>query len=296
MIKRLLCVIALGVVILITGCIDLTTTISVRKDGSGIITEVVYMDESVEAMMKGMMQGMMAEMGAEEGEAEATKDDEDKSLDIEKYKAKASDLGEGVEFVSAKQVSGEDGASGVQVIYSFKDVRKLNVRANPDNPMGDEMAGMMGAESAEEDGGDPITFDFIKGGSPKLIVHMPKKDEPETQEKDPPAEIHEEDPEAAAAGMGMMKQFLGGLRIRVLVDLPDGGIAKTNASFVETVDGKDTVTLLDVAMGEIMSNEKYFKEWESMSEIRDMSEAMEKMKDIPGLKIETAETVEIQMK
>ena len=283
MIKRALLLCALCAVVFIFSCIDSATVISVRKDGSGTITEVVYLSESV----KTMMQGMMAQMEVEEGEKDQ------KLFDIEKYKTKATKLGSGVKFVSAKEVTTKDGSSGIQVVYSFDDIRKLNIQAEPENPMGDEMAGMMEAEPVTEDK-NPITFDFVPGAIPRLIITMPKKEEPESSEEIP--EETTEEPEAAAAGMGMMKQFLEGFRIRVMVNLLEGKIQKTNASFVETVDGKDTVTLLDVALGEIMKNEKYAKEWQGMSQIKDMSKAMEKMKNIPGLKIETAERVEISFK
>jgi len=283
MIKRALLLCALCAVVFIFSCIDSATVISVRKDGSGTITEVVYLSESV----KTMMQGMMAQMEVEEGEKDQ------KLFDIEKYKTKATKLGSGVKFVSAKEVTTKDGSSGIQVVYSFDDIRKLNIQAEPENPMGDEMAGMMEAEPAAEEE-NPITFDFVPGAIPRLIITMPKKEEPESSEEIP--EETTEEPEAAAAGMGMMKQFLEGFRIRVMVNLLEGKIQKTNASFVETVDGKETVTLLDVALGEIMKNEKYAKEWQGMSQIKDMSKAMEKMKNIPGLKIETAERVEISFK
>ena len=84
--------------------------------------------------------------------------------------------------------------------------------------------------------------------------------------------------------------------MRIMVSLLEGSIKKTNASFVEKIDGKDTVTLFDVALGEILGNEEYAQEWERMSKIKDMSKAMEVMKKIPGLKIETQERVEIKFK
>jgi len=288
MIKRLTLIGALCVVIFITGCIDTTTVISLRKDGSGTITEIMYVDESVISMFEGMTAQMSDETEAQQEKASEI-------LDIEKYKAKADKLGAGVKFVSAKEVTNEEGSTGVEVIYSFDDIEKLNIQAKPENPVGDQMAGMVGAESAEsEEEENPITFEFIKGSTPKLIVNMPKKEEPEPAEKTP--EETTSDTEADAQGMAMMRLFLAGFRIRMTINLLEGTIQKTNASFVERTGGKDTVTLLDVALGEIMSNEKYSKEWEHMSQTKDMSAAMETMKNIPGLKIETSNRVEISFK
>lgn len=287
MIKRLLFISLLGIVLFFTACIDSTTVISVRKDGSGTITEIAYVNQSVMEMAK----GMFAQFGDEEKKEGAEALD---LLNTEKYVEKASQLGSGVKFVSVKEIKGKDGSPGTEVVYAFDDIRKLNIEAMPDNPMGDEVAGMMGAESAEdEEDKQPFTFDFIKGSTPTLVIQMPRKDKPETKEE--PEEEAETDVNAAA-GMAMMKQFFEGFRIRMMVTLLEGKISKTNASFVDRTGGKETVTLLDVAMGEILKNEKYIKEFENMSQIKDMNTALEKMKKIPGLKIETAEKVEISFK
>ena len=282
MIKRVLLASILSGLILITACIDSTTTISVRKDGSGTITEVVYMDQSMMAMMEGMM-GQMGEKGKENLDL----------FDIEDFKSKAVRMGAGVTFQSKKEITGKDGSPGVEVIYSFDDIRALNIQAQPENPVGDNMAGMMAAESGEPSD-DPITFDFIKGSTSTLIINMPKDEESDIDEE--PPETSAEDMEGAGEGMAMMSQFMQGFRIRIIINLLEGKIKKTNASFVETIDGRDTVTLLDIAMGEILSNEEYAREFGNMEQIKDMNVAMEKMKKIPGLKIEVQERVEVNFK
>ncbi len=77
----------------------------------------------------------------------------------------------------------------------------------------------------------------------------------------------------------------------------DGEIARTNASYVE-IDTqskkKQLVTLFDINIGEIMKDEETFKKLAAMGEIQDMETAAEKLKGIPGLKIETAKRVEIE--
>jgi hypothetical protein len=280
--KRLLLLCVLCTVVLLTACIDTITLISVRKDGSGTITETVYFNESA----KTMMQEMMGQFGGEETEGEK------EPLDIEKYKTKAAELGKGVKFVAAKEVTNKEGSSGIEVVYAFEDIRTLNIDAEPDNPMGDKMAGMMGAEAVEEEEDkNPFTFDFVKGSTPKLIITIPKEDKDKHSEEE--KDETEADPQSSAAGLEMMKPFFEGFRIRVLIKLLDGKVIKTNASFV---DNKDTITLMDVAMGEILSNKEFLDKMEDLDKMKDMSAAMEKMKEIPGLKIETAKKVEISFK
>jgi len=288
--KRFLVMGILCILILLTGCIDSLTVISIRKDGSGTLTETIYLDQS----MKAMMEGMAAQMGAEDTE---TEEDEDKSIDVEKYKEKAAKMGEGVEFVSAKEVTRKDGSVGTKVKYSFTDIRKLNLKVKPDNPAGDQMAGMVDAEASEDEEEDPIRFDFIEGKNPKLVIHMPR-DEEENVEVDvePSEEIEEDDSQEAAAGMAMMKMFLQGFRIRILVKPSKAQIKETNATFVKSKDGKKLVTLLDMKLGEILTNEKYAKEFEGLSKTKNMNKALEMMKEIPGLEIEPQERVEITLK
>ena len=81
--------------------------------------------------------------------------------------------------------------------------------------------------------------------------------------------------------------------MRVIIKLLDGKVKKTNASFVEN---KDTITLMDIDFGEIFSDPEMISKMDDLEKMKDMSAAMEKMKEIPGLKIETAEKVEISIK
>ena len=292
MVKRMLLLTALCAVVLLTACIDSTTVISVRKDGSGIVTETTYLNDSMKAMMQNM-----AGMFGEEAKQEAEKDE---PINIDELKEKAAKLGEGVTFVSAKEVKNEEGAKGVEVVYAFEDIRKLNIDAKPDNPMGDEMAGMMGAEASEESTGEevknPITFDFEKGRSSKLIVHIPKEEEKEAETEFSETESETDEEQPSDSDMQMMQQMFKGFRIRIMVNLLEGKLEKTNASFVEKVNGKETVTLFDFNLGDIMGKKEYMDQLKALEKMKDMDKAMEEMKKIPGLKIETKEKVEIQFR
>ena len=278
----------LAAMLLVTACIDTETTISVRKDGSGTVTEVVYFNAAVKAMMA----GMMSQFG-EEGETE--KD----ITDPAQYAEKAAKMGEGVKFVSAKKVTGKDGSEGVELVYAFEDIRKLKLEAQPDNPMeGGFSMGDEEGENVEEDEDSPIRFDFTGGGKPTLTIYMPQEEPGEGDDEEAVEEDEEMDMEEAGsqAGMAMMKPFLQGFHMRIAVNLLDGAMGKTNASHVEKVHGKDGVVLLDMALGEILSNPEYAKDFEQLSKIKKMDKALEQMKDIPGLKIETEKKVEVQIK
>jgi hypothetical protein len=237
-----------------------------------------------------MMENMLGQKIGEEGESEEPKSES--LVEIEKYKNAAEKMGQGVKFISAKEVKNKDGTAGVEVVYSFEDIRQLNLSLRPENPVGDQMAGMMDAESEEDE--TPITFDFKKGSTPKLIVNIPKeKESGQAEEKQEGGEAREE---MDLAGLDMMKQFFQGFRIRLMINFLEGKITKTNATFVKPINGRETVTLFNIDFGKIMSDEKYMKEFKDLDKIKDMNIALERMKNIPGLKIETSERVEISFK
>lgn len=284
MIERALLV--LCALIPLTACIDSTTTISIRKDGTGIITETRYFDESVMVMLKSMMEQVVGKEG------QSKEQRVDSLVDFEKCERKAENMGMGVTCVSAQGVKDTDGTAGIEAVYSFEDIRQLNLSLMPEHPMGDKLAGTMGFESEKDE--DLITFDFRKGTTPTLIVNIPKKKEPGRSEEKPGE--GKAGKEVDPARMGMMKQMFQGFRIRLLVNPLEGKIARTNAAFVERVAGGETVTLFDINFGEMMSNEKYMKEFRDLDKIKDMNVALERMKNIPGLKIETSGRVEISFR
>lgn len=274
------------------GCMDVTTIVSVKEDGSGYLIETMYFSKAVEEMMAGMMAGM----GGEAEGASLT----DSLMEETEYRQKASQLGEGVRFVSVKPMEKKDGSKGVSVLYAFNDVRKLKLNSQPDAPSGGG-PGMAPQSSGEP--GKPITFDFVKGKNPKLIINMPHgglTDTPD-DEAGPTSEEMEamqaEMGEMAPEEMAMMKQMFDGMRVRMLVKV-DGEIKKTNASFVSSggKSGKKSyVTLMDMDFGKLMEDpEAMSKNFMAMGQMQDMGTAMETLKDVPGIKVETAGKVEVE--
>ncbi|MFC1452959.1 hypothetical protein ACFLSJ_06395 [Verrucomicrobiota bacterium] len=281
----------LAVVLLVSGCLDSATTVLVKKDGSGLITEIVYMN----AAMEQMMQGMAAAMGGDMEEAEP---DEAAmpELDEEEYKEKASKLGEGVRYVSAKRVKKAGGDTGVAVTYAFDDVTKIRISPDPapsGMPGGDEM----GEDSSED---KPITFGFVKGGKPKLLVNLPQdKPSDDSAEVDIPyvEDMGEaEDSEAPSPQeLQMMKQMFSGFRFRLTVEV-EGQITDSNAAHVS---GGNTVTLYDVDFGKIVDDEKSLMKFATLGSgagMQDPAKAAEQLAEIPGLKIETSENLSIEFK
>lgn len=266
--KRTLTVLCLVAVLAVaSGCMEVKMTVSVKKDGSGTYTETMLMNAQATQMMAGM--------GGEQG-GDMFK------IEPEKCKEKAKQMGEGTKYVSAKKVT-KNGWSGLETTYSFTDIRKFKLVQDPDMGM---PSGPADAEVEQK----PITFDFVKGGKPTLVVNLPQPDASETTE--PP----ETTPTASmddipAEQMAMMQQMYKGFRFMTTIEV-DGKISKTNASHVN--DKKNIVTILDMNIGELMSNKEHMKVLMSMGQTKDMEVAKQKLKGIPAIKVETEKKVSIR--
>ncbi|MEA3437515.1 MAG: hypothetical protein U9R43_13680 [Thermodesulfobacteriota bacterium] len=274
---RFTCVLAL---LLASGCIDATTVVSVKKDGSGSLFDIMFVGKGLQQMIQQMSTAMGGEAAADQSA--------NPLMDIEKYKAQAATKGEGVRFISAKELKKTDGTIGVGVVYAFEDIRKLKISSDPDIP------GQTGGQASKKS--NPITFDFVSDHGPKLIINLSQGDNGEKlkpKSMEMPPVVTQEIPSEQLA---QMKQMFDGFRVRIMVKV-DGEISRTNASYVE-IDTqskkKQLVTLLDMNIGEIMKDEETFKKLAAMGEIQDMKTAAEKLKGMPGLKIETARRVEVE--
>ena len=274
--------------VLLSGCVETSTVIEVKKDGSGYIGEEVYMSKAFEQMI----QQMAAAFGGEQAESPMS------TIDEEKCRRKASKMGEGVKFMGAKIVKKNDGRSGRRTVYSFDDITKLKISPDPDTPSG--VPGQ-GPQPGADNKPAPVTFGFVKGSTPRLIINMPQVQETgESDQMEMPetsANPEEMTPQQRVQ-MEQMKKMMEGFHIRLTVKV-DGEIVESNASHVEKnrETGKDQiVTLFDMDIGKLVNDEKNLMKIAGMQGVKDFEKAAEQLKDIPGFKIETRERVEIEFK
>jgi hypothetical protein len=288
---------SIGLLLVGAGCFDATTTVLIKKDGSGYIDDTMYMSAAASQMIAGMMAGMGGGGGASAAGAG------DMPLEPEKYKAKALKMGEGVKYVSAKRMTKQDGSKGVRVLYSFEDINKIKVSQNPDAPSGPGgpggPGGRMQPKDKEEKPESPITFSFVPGNTAKLTINMPPPDKSEP-EKMPERE------EGSGMNMGggmpggeqMMNAMFTGMRIRLMVKV-DGEITDTNGSYVHSgvKSGKKCyLTLFDMDIGKLLGNPEHMKKLQALGKNKDISAAKDALKEIPGVKVETEQKIEVTFK
>ena len=273
--KIKLAIIAIFLLLFLSGCFQIERVINVNKDGSGTIEETVLMSQDFINQMK----QMAASFGG--GDIEESKD-ESTYHNVDDLKKQALKMGEGVKYVSSKPVE-RDGKLGHYVLYRFNDITKIKIDENPaDN--------MMGASGMGEDKED-IHFKFKKGKTSELTIIFPQMDEEDINEEDIEyIEELEEDLSVSDQDMKMMKAMYAGMKISVKV-IVDGKIIETNATHK---DG-NVVTLSEMDFDVIMNNEEAFQALSGSKEATDeeMKKSMQKFK---GFKADMNEEVVIKFK
>lgn len=244
----------------LSSCFQVDSTVRLKKDGSGTITEEVVLGAQMLAMME-----QMAGLG---GEGADKKDPLDEMMTPEKAAESAKTKGEGVTVDKVEKIN-EGGRKGFRVVYKFTDINKLKV------VMGQE--GEAGAASKEQ----PVTFTYADG---KLTIKNPEPKKAEDAGEAKEGELN--NPEMMAQAKEMFKDM------RVVSKLViEPGIAKTNATYVQG----DTITLADIDFGKIVANEKGMEALKKLDP-QDPAKFQEAIKGIEGVKFEAQREVTVDLK
>ena len=277
--KMVIGVLLMSALVVMGGCFDATNELYVTKNGSGTITNTVYLSQT----MMTMLGDMGAAMGGPDGAATrpARKGPLAEMMDKEKLAKQAAKMGEGVTFKSVKELKHQDGRPGVQAVYEFKDVTKVKLSMEMEQPRkagpggAPRGPGGEGGEAAKKKEDKLIGFEFQKGQTPKLTILMPEMPKAEGGAEAGKEPVKPEGPkpraktpEEEAAAKQMMQMMLKDFRFAVRVKV-EGKITKTNAAYVnETRDG---LTLLMMDIGGILADEKLAKELEALEGVKDMN-------------------------
>lgn len=256
----------------LSSCFQVESTISVKKDGSGTITEEMILGDQMKMMMD-----MAAAQGGQGGPG--GKDPMAQMLDKAKAEARAKKMGEGVELVSIKKIDA-DGKLGVRTIYKFSDINKLKYAVNDAMDMGNMPGGAAKKVDQAENAG--LTFEFADGKL-AVIQKAPKVEKDgEAPEGDKPAQ-----PAVDPQMMEMVKGMMKDMRITTKLKI-EPGIAKTDATHV---DG-NTIILSDIQMGKLIAMPDKLEALQG----GDFDKMKEALKGIEGIKFEDKERISVEMK
>ena len=247
------CAVISSLAFVVSGCINSTTLVKVKPDGSGTIEQTMLANLAA-------VKGMMAGMGGT-GQIKSSGG----VLDEAEFKRTAERMGvRPVSLTPMKQA----GFEGAKAVFAFDDISKI--RLDQDPPVGG------GSSSGSK---SPIAFALNRqGGATTLTISVDEKAAASATEKVQEApSIEQVDP----AMMQMIKTMFAGFRIAIDLEV-DGKIIKTNADYVNG----SRITFLELDADSIFQDEAKLKGLQtkirpgvSLAELRPF------LKEIKGVKI-----------
>jgi hypothetical protein len=285
----------LAILVSTVACLEHTVLLKLRPDGSGELIET--------SLVKGQMLEMARAMTAMEGEGEggglmASQADEKRA----EAEARAARLGEGVTFVSWEPIS-EEGKEGEHIVYRFDDVTKLNLQPGPDSGDGGEAPMTGPGESIRfrladlGAGRSRLVAVFGEESAPEGTVAEGGADELETASAEDAAGTDdmagmEDMAEAMGAGMmEMMKPFLQGMKMRVVVEV-EGEVLETDAPFSEG----SQVTLLEIDFDQIVADPEAWKKLSALDSDASLAVLGPQLQGLPGVRAPVGREVSIEFR
>ncbi len=252
----------------LTGCMENAALLNLKKDGSGTLTYRIYISSGIMQMFHGIATGMGTD-GGNTGSVDP----------LESLKADMEDkFGDAATLVKTKEIANEQGWEGIEAIYSFDDVNKLNLAG-----MGDEIDSGDGGDQGMGKMGTPYRCSFTKGDTATLKI-IPITTDPEAAKEaaeDLPGVMADMGMEGMGdLGLAMMKPMMKGMRITLLLSV-DGEIVETNSSF-KSEKHPNVITLMDLRMDQLLEHPQAMEIMKAGADGADKLAAL----NLPGIKIE----------
>lgn len=229
---RLWPVLLLGLLVSLTGCMSFESTLTLRADGSGTITERIQLNAAGAGMMRSM-----ASMDSEK-ESEPT-------LFSEKDARERAQSRTGLTLSSVDMIEDARGTTGYEAVYTFDDVNTIAAGIDP------EQIAPEGVEQNVDDDSDSFYFSdmdltFTPGAPADLVLRFPPEDA-DTKVEEAPQEMPtpQSDDEADA----MMREMMRDVRFSFAIEV-EGTIQETNATFREG----NRITLVDLDFNTLMES------------------------------------------
>jgi len=258
-----------------SGCIEVKTVINVNDDGSGTIEETIIMSDKVIEMVKGFSAAFTSD---------STQQPEFDIFDEKNLMERAGSFGSGVVYLSGEKIQ-EGNKEGFKALYSFRNLNEISLSKIPQNqiPLGI-------AESVAKD----FTFKFIKGSPSEIIILMPSlEDSLRNEEETDSAEYSSADSlngesDGDSTFTEEALELMKDLQISLAL-ITEGSIVETNAAYV---DGSE-ITLFEFDFNKLLNNKENLQELMKLQS-HDPAQIKEIIKNIPGIKIETAREISVK--
>jgi hypothetical protein len=245
----------------LTACLDSTTIVKVKPDGSGTVEQTTLVNM---AALKGMMPN-------------TDKPASGPVINRAELERTAERMGQGVRLVSAEPVKGDTGFEGTKAIFAFDDINQIQVSQDPN------MSGSSGGRrSSEPTAEDPVKFKLTRNGATSTLT-INYIDRPPRAKADPdPADAGAMPDLTNPMIMNMIKTMFQGFKINIGLEVV-GSIVKTNAEYVTG----PRITLLEMDVAALLADEAKFKALQGkLGPDASLSEVKPYLKDIKGIKID----------
>jgi hypothetical protein len=244
----------------LTACLNSTTLVKVKLDGSGTVEQTTLVNM---AALKGM-----GGPGAQPTAPMTNK------AELERTAAR---MGKGVRLVSTEPVTSANGFQGTKAIFSFDDITQVEISQDP------SISGGTNPDRAPAGKADsPVKFNFTRNGATSTLT-INIADRPRGDAKPEASATPSEMPDLTNPMiMGMIKSMFQGFKINIDLEVL-GSIVKTNADYVSG----PRITVLEMDMAALLADEAKLKALQGkLSPDASFSDIKPYLKDINGVKID----------
>ena len=262
-------VVALVAVLVLSGCLQSRTVVTVNSDGSGTVEETFLMQKDVVQMLAGMGGGESFSL-----------------LDRDELEQGVSDYGSGVSLQSAEEMSTGWG-TGYRAVYAFDDINQLRVNQNPSDDLP--------SQGADMGGETPSAVEYIQfalsGRNPATLeIIMPEPEEGEMEPADSSMPEDMEAPEFSEQDMQGLASLYTDMSISVDV-VVNGQVVDSDATHL---DG-NRVTLIEMDFNRILEEPDVMQRL-AAQEPGSLSQIETLVDDIPGIKAELKPRVRVRFR
>lgn len=287
---------SVALVVLFTGssCFHHTTSIQVKKDGTGTIDVHYYFSPQMLAMVDQLGALGAAAGNAPGGGAGAPDIAQLKGLtkpDEASLQKDAAGFGEGVRYVKHEAGKDADGWEGYKVTYAFDDIRQVRIDQNTMPGQAKALVDSAGGEAKRPQTGG-ISFD-LEGDLLTVKSSFAKESLDGLLDKDQ-IEQAKQMGMSPSQSLKMAGGMVQGMKIGYYLEA-EGGIAETNADYV---DGK-RITLTESDMVRVLNDPNlgsFVDRVIADPSAGTLEASREVVKKIEGLKVDTKEEIRVKLK
>lgn len=271
---------------LLSACMNISSTLTVRSDGSGTLSQRVVAGPQIVQTMHSIQQAFDSTSAPNPLFTE------------EEIRAEADSLS-GMTIRSVTMIA-DDRGEGYEAVYAFEDLNAFRLAPSPGDMMGEEQS-----EDGTLDLMSAMDFEFTSGSPATLTVRIPR--DSAIAEVDEPAsdtllgvmpdslyqEMEEDEDSVSEEELQMMRSMMGeDARFRLAV-VVEGEIVETDATF----RSGSTVTLVDIDFGQLAQDPEAFRKMMTLSEEETMPNteaAIDSLNAFPGVTFEPQQTITIR--